>query len=449
MQSLIQAYHDHLATNDPRAQWEQLVAGMDTHNLRFGTRYVCTVLRPMFMSRADYNKVMHAATVFYSAVGLMHHWLMADDDLRARMGLSELEEQALQIDPGFPAPDGVGRLDGFIDTNGVLRFVEYNSDSPGGLAFGHILGELFGQLPTMRAMATEQTFSGVAALDDVLPMLLRHYRMWGGTKAHPTIGIIDWQGLGTAPEFVICRDYFERNGYPSLISHPATLEVRDGTLWDSLTGQSVDIVYKRVLVGEILQRIGIDNVLTTCVRDKIACVVNSYRVQLTFKKTLFALLSEYADAPHFSPAQQYAIHTHLPWTRIVREGYATYEGTEVDLLPFLERNRERFVIKPNGEYGGTGVLLGWESSDEMWSSGVAHAASSELPWVVQERIPLATQPFPTWVEDHLAFAPRFMDIDPYTFGPSSVSGAGVRLGSTGLLNVTAGGGSAVPLVIVE
>lgn len=449
MDSLISSYHDHLAAHDPRSQWEQLKAGMEAHHLRFRDRSICSVLRPLFMSRADYDRVIHASTLFYSAIGVMHHWLMADEKMRTQMGLSRVEEAALHIDPGFPAPDGIGRLDGFIDSYGVLRFVEYNADSPGGLAFGHKLGELFSQLPTMKALGKEHPMTPIRALDDMLPMLLRHYHTWGGTRAHPTIGIIDWEGLGTAPEFVLCQNYFEEQGYPALISHPVALEIKEGGLWDSLSGKRIDIVYKRVLVGEILERMGLDNILTTCMREKVACVVNSFRIQMIFKKALFALLSEYADSPVFAPAQRAAIQSHLPWTRLVREGYTTRHGYTIDLMPYLENRREMFVLKPNGEYGGKGVMLGWESGSEEWRAGLTHAAASETPWIVQERIPLATQDFPTWSEDELVFAPRFMDIDPYTYGPGLVTGAGVRLGATGLLNVTAGGGSAVPLVIVE
>ena len=153
MESLISTYHDHITAHDPEGQWQQLKAGMDAQNLRFGQRYVCNVLRPLFMARATYDHVIHASSLFYGAIWVMYHWLMADATLRSRMGLSRVEEAAIQVDSGYPAPDGVGRLDGFIDTHGVLRFVEYNADSPGGLAFGHELGELFDTLPTMKTMS--------------------------------------------------------------------------------------------------------------------------------------------------------------------------------------------------------------------------------------------------------------------------------------------------------
>ena len=38
-------------------------------------------------------------------------------------------------------------------------------------------------------------------------------------------------------------------------------------------------------------------------------------------------------------------------------------GTTVDLLPFIERERDQLVLKPNDEYGGKGIVLGWEVDD--------------------------------------------------------------------------------------
>ena len=138
----------------------------------------------------------------------------------------------------------------------------------------------------------------------------------------------------------------------------------------------------------------------------------------------------------------------LPWTRLVREGTTTHDGRTIDLLPTIAGRRERFTLKPNSEYGGAGVVLGWETDDETWQATLATAVASETPWIVQERIVVATEPFPFVTDGALRVEPRFMDLDPYTFGPLGVRGAGVRLGSSGLLNVTAGSGSAVPLMLV-
>lgn len=56
-----------------------------------------------------------------------------------------------------------------------------------------------------------------------------------------------------------------------------------------------------------------------------------------------------------------AVARHVPWTRQVRDGLTRYQGQPVPLLAFAQRNRERLVLKPNDDYGGQGVLLGWET----------------------------------------------------------------------------------------
>jgi hypothetical protein len=445
---LIAEYHDLLVEGDPHAEWERLATGMEAQQLRFRDRYLCNVLRPLLLPRAKYREVVHASAAFYGAIGTLFEWLVEDEALRARMGLSAVEEAALAIDPGFPSPDGIGRLDGFLDLGGNLRFVEFNSDSPGGMAYGQILADLFLSLPVMQQFGERHRLSSIPTLPDILATLLAHYRVWGGEKERPCIGVVDWEGMGTATEFILCHDYFERSGYPALISHPAALAVRQGKLWDELSGRQVDIVYKRVLVGELLQQLGLDNVLTRAIRERAACVVNSYRAQLIFKKALFALLSELADDPHFWPAQRHAIRAHLPWTRIVQEGTEVYAGQRVELLPYLAEHRDNFVLKPNSEYGGAGVLLGWETTPEQWAQALVAAIESDEPVIVQERIYVRSEPFPLLVDGALRLEKRFVDLDPYTYAPGTVRGAGVRLGASGLLNVTAGGGSAVPMILV-
>ena len=73
----------------------------------------------------------------------------------------------------------------------------------------------------------------------------------------------------------------------------------------------------------------------------------------------------------------------------------------VDLLQSFVAERENFVIKPSDEYGGTGVMLGWETSESEWDKMIQTAVSSGVTgsgggtsWIVQERIPIRREVFP-------------------------------------------------------
>jgi uncharacterized circularly permuted ATP-grasp superfamily protein len=119
----------------------------------------------------------------------------------------------------------------------------------------------------------------------------------------------------------------------------------------------------------------------------------------------------------------------------------------VPLLTFAQRNRERLVLKPNDDYGGQGVLLGWEADQTTWDSALA--AAQAAPYVLQERVPVPSEQYPTWTpEEGLRFTSRYVDSDPCVYGDRGV-GCLTRIAATALLNVSAGGGAAPPTFVVR
>jgi hypothetical protein len=67
---------------------------------------------------------------------------------------------------------------------------------------------------------------------------------------------------------------------------------------------------------------------------------------------------------------------------------------------------------------------------------------------VQERVTIAYEPYPAFVDGQVVIADRLVDSDPYLFG-TTVHGCLCRLSTVTLLNVTAGGGSTVPVFVIE
>jgi uncharacterized circularly permuted ATP-grasp superfamily protein len=122
-------------------------------------------------------------------------------------------------------------------------------------------------------------------------------------------------------------------------------------------------------------------------------------------------------------------------------------GETVDLVPFIVGHRERLVLKPNDDYGGTGVVLGWTVDDAAWSAAVAHALST--PHIVQERVAVPSESYPSWADGSVHFIDRMFDTAPFVLNGSAVDGCLTRLSTAALLNVTAGGGSTVPCFVVE
>jgi uncharacterized circularly permuted ATP-grasp superfamily protein len=111
----------------------------------------------------------------------------------------------------------------------------------------------------------------------------------------------------------------------------------------------------------------------------------------------------------------------------------------------VRRHRERFVLKPNDEYGGSGVAVGWEGSDAEWDTSLNRALHND--YVVQERVNVARADFPTMWQGEVQLRELSIDMDPYIIG-GEADGFLTRIAGTTLLNVTAGGGSTVPTFVI-
>jgi uncharacterized circularly permuted ATP-grasp superfamily protein len=265
-----------------------------------------------------------------------------------------------------------------------------------------------------------------------LKAMLRAFRQWGkGDK--PVMAIVDWEGLPTAPEFDMFKAFFEAAGVKTVICDPRSLELRRGRLYAD--GKAVNLVYRRVLTSELLARGGDTQVLRDAYVAGAACVVNSFRAKLLHKKMSLALLSDERYARLYSTAQRAAIRRHIPWTRRVRP----------ELAEDIARRRQTLVLKPNDEYGGKGVVLGWTVDQAEWEAAIEVATTQS--YVVQEAVEIPRIPFPV-VLDGLKYIDLAVDLDPYLFD-GRVGGFMTRVSAAALLNVTAGAGSVVPTFVVE
>jgi uncharacterized circularly permuted ATP-grasp superfamily protein len=307
-------------------------------------------------------------------------------------------------------------------------------------------------MPVLQQFAQRYPLRPLPARHRLLETLLRAWQAAGNPGGQPSVAIVDWHGLPTATEFVMFRDYFAQHRLPAVICSPDELQFRNGQLIAvTPDGETpVTIIFKRVLTSEFLEHYGsaaLDHPLVQAYAAGACVVINSFRAKLLHKKSLFALLSDAQFHELFTTAELQAINAHIPWTRVVAPGATTYQGDAVpDLLAFVRANRERLLLKPNDDYGGKGITIGWETDADAWDAALSAALQS--PFVVQERVTIAYEDYPALVDGKVVIGQRLVDSDPFLFG-SEVDGCLCRLSTVTLLNVTAGGGSTVPVFTLD
>lgn len=442
MQAKIKPAVDHyhnLITRDLGAADEQLAMLyqlQQENRTTFGGRPLSHSLRPAFLSEEQYTRMQDVVYLIRQAILQIAATFFNEKDSLADLQLTDWELEMASIPTNVIRFSATARLDAFMTANS-FKFVEVNGESPAGAAYSHHLAHIYRQLPIFREFEKSYPVRFVSPLEHLIDGLVRIYHEeFDGAEERPAFAIVDFLDVPTYNEFVLIKEYLERFGYPCEICDPRNLECKDG--WIYANGRKIDILYRRLLMNEFHDVLDESQAYLDGYKAQKTCYLNSFRSKLVHKKSIFAYLTDSRYTRILNTLQLQAIREHIPWTRVVRPQQTNYQGRMVDLIDYVRANREKFVLKPNDEYGGKGVVLGFESNESDWDAGLAMALRHG--YVVQEIVDIHREPFMMKTGDGWMEVPTVLDLDPYINGPL-MGGCLTRTSISNLANVTAGGGT--------
>jgi uncharacterized circularly permuted ATP-grasp superfamily protein len=399
--------------------------------------------RPFFLSPADEARVRQVSETIAAVAERVTVAAFNDEPLFRQFHLRPEEERLARMASGAGPASTASRLDAFLLPDS-LKFTEYNGESPAGAGYSETLAEIFRATPVMKEFAKKWDIHSYPLSAKLLDALLRTYTDWGGATHRPQMAIVDWKEVPTWSEFEILKERFEKQCVPVVLADPRELDFDGKRLWAK--GKKIDLVYRRVLINDIVARPKECEALVKAYETGTACVVNNFRCKIPHVKTFFAVLTEGRNAGLFSAEERDVIRKHVPWTRVVEDVRSDYYGEPIELLDYVRRHQETLVLKPSDEYGGTGVTLGWKVNAKEWQKVLEAAlpggekSTAHGCWIVQEKIPLRREPFPTIVSGgKVEMQDMLVDFAPYLFR-GRLAGFLTRLSTSDLANVTSGGG---------
>ena len=395
-------------------------------------------LRPNFVTQKQYDNLVKTGEALIAAVDRMLHTALASPQLLSRMQLFPAEKMLAAIDPGYEMTEVSAQLDLQIQ-NGTLHVLQYNADALSGAAYAEGLSDLFYDCPPVKEFRRRYNLTRIGGKKPFLSALLKAYKMFSrqhagpaGSGAHgtangtalngtasngagatkkPNIAILEFRSATGRSEYEIFREYFRAEGYQTELIAPDQLEYKNGVL--RANGFEIDLIYRRISAQEFLLRFTLSHPLVQAYQEHKVCIVNSFRSELSHKKAMFALLTEESLIAKFPLHERKAIREHVPWTRVVKAGKATYHEETVDLLEFIKQNREKLVLRPNDEYTDLHSFIGYEHDDGSWARAIREA--QRAPYVVQERVKPTRTLFPLMTYGHLEFKEMQVDVQPQAF----------------------------------
>jgi len=369
-------------------------------------------LRPHLVERAAWNTLRDTGRALLELAARVARRVFDGDAGRlcAYLGIPAAQARWMSLDPGEPDVL-LSRLDAFVTAEGP-RFIEINSDAPAGFGYGDRMAEVFRRLPLFQEFAAAHRLAYVPSAPPLVEAVLGQWRRRGGSAV------------------------------PCVLADPREMALREGRLCAG--PDAVDVVYRRALLTELVEREGEVGPFLSAYRDGRALFVNSFRCGLSEDKAFFGILTDEAFAGLMTAEERDLVARTVPWTRRVEERRTLKDGRRVDLVPFVLAHAAELVLKPAHGYGGQSVLVGVEATPAAWQSTVERALAS--PWVVQERVPIPREEFPVCDEGRLAFEPLGVNANPF-YAAGAEAGAVARASRSAVINVSAGGGS-VPTFVV-
>ena len=417
------------------------------HLCTFRGEAMPTLLKPNFISGDQARILKHSVEVMSGALSRFINLYLTDDRVQEIMGFSAMEDSLFRIDPGYSNPLVISRLDAFLE-NSSIKFLEFNCDSPAGIAYADVLEdgfrERFKNYPFIQDYRIEYARRQEILLDSLLHSYGEFRASRKGFPETPVLAIVDWEDVSTYSEFILHQKHFKTRGIETVIAAPADFTVRDGKVF--VHDQEVHLVYKRVITRELISRYSECETFVEAIRAGLVCCCNSFRSFIVGNKKILAVITDPRFSSIFTEPELRLIRETIPWTRVLADTVETYEGEKVPLRSFIPENKDKLVLKPSNKYGGKDVYIGLETPQSTWEE-ILEKRMDQRTWVVQDYVDIPTDHYPEFKES-VEFKSKYVNINPFSLN-GKFCGTITRVSDNQVINVSAGGGLVPTLTVTR
>lgn len=181
------------------------------------------------------------------------------------------------------------------------------------------------------------------------------------------------------------QEMMARLGIEVLLGEVSQISRRDGRLY--LHGRPIDVVLRYFTANEMVADPNCERVIEpifTAHEEGSVVLWTTLQSALYANKGCLALLSDNRTRGAFTPEEAALVDRVLPWTRTLATGPTDVDGQPVDLVEYCRDQRSSLILKPRANFGGVGILVGWECGDADWKEALLTCV--EQGYVVQRRV---------------------------------------------------------------
>jgi len=425
-------------TEQTKDQFKNLRKFLKEENCAFKGEPMPFLLKPNFISPKQARRMNYAVEKMSIALNKFINLYLENEEVQKIMKFSKIEHELFSINPGYSIPLVIARHDAFLNDY-TIKFLEFNCDSPAGIAFSDVMEDGFKELLAKYQFFNLYKIEYINRQSLFFDSFIKCYKEFRESHpsfpANPTIAIVDWLDSACYAEFELLQKFFEEKGYKTIITDPRLVKIKNQNLFAN--NEPIHLIYRRVITKELIEKLDEVEDFIQGIKNELVCICNPFRSFIVGNKKVLALLKEPRFQHIFDQEEIDLIEKLIPWTKILKDHKVTYQGFTVDLRTFISENKDKFVIKPASSYGGKDVFLGNETDQNLWDKKIKENIKSE-DWVVQEFVNIPQEIYPE-IGKTVKLKLKKVNVNPFAFC-GKYGGTISRVSDSSVINVSAGGG---------
>lgn len=240
--------------------------------------------------------------------------------------------------------------------------------------------------------------------------------------------------------------YFKVLGINAILADPRDLYLRKNQIY--YRNIPIDIIYRDSELQEFidLEKKGhnMEVLKQAFINNQ---VISSIAGELDHKSG-FEIFSSQQFLHFFTGSERSLFKKYIPWTRLLKERKTQDPRFHsIDLIPYVLKNKERLVIKPNRAYGGKDVIIGKLVNDKEWRCYIKRSLASSGDFVVQSLVPINEKTFPLFNRNNRIIFDKFYSVSGFVVNRRSTAVLG-RFSKEMVVNVARKGGIIPALLLL-
>lgn len=389
---------------------------------------------PMFHTEKDVENFKYIIDTLMKILNKVIGKYLNDSDYREKFGFSKELEELILIDPGYDVSVPIGRFDVFYKDINNFKFCELNADGASAMNEDNVIDRIILETEAIKNLSNEYQFDYLKLVDEWVEESIKLYKKFNSINDKPNVAIVDFKGLGTVKEFEVFKKVYEEHGYNAEIVDPRELIYKNNSLY--YNDFKVDMIYRRAVTCELMERISEIPDFIEAYKDKNVCFIGGIRSQIAHNKIIFKVLHDKDTLELLSEEERKYVKNHIPYTAEFENNISIKEEA---------KNKDKYVLKPKDLYASKGVYVGKDFSIEEWNKKIEECWNNE--YLLQEFCVPYTKEMVRFEEDKMTVE-KFMYLIGLFQYNEKFRGFYTRVGKNNIIS-TSTGGFTVPNIVVK